>query len=114
MEIYQHDNAKTFRFVLEGELSADAARELGYAWETARSVIGGKQLLVDISGLASASTEGIALLVRLQECGASLMRATPPAPGTGGDGRRSTKADSQPKGFALVCPWPREQADEPA
>lgn len=78
MEIYQHDNAKTFRFVLKGELNGDATRELGYAWETASSVTRGKELLVDLSGLTSACPEGVALLLQMRERGARLTATLPP------------------------------------
>ncbi len=78
MEMYQHDNAKTFRFVLKGELNGDAVRELGYAWETARSVTTGKDLLVDLSGLTSASPDGVALLVHMRDSGAHLTATLPP------------------------------------
>ena len=82
MEMYQHDRAASFQFVLRGELTGDAVPELECAWTTARSIIAGKELVVDISGMTNADHSGIDLLTRMRESGARLCCA---AAGIGGD-----------------------------
>lgn len=79
MEMYQHDRAASFQFVLRGELTGDAVPELECAWTTARSIIAGKELVVDISGMTNADHSGIDLLTRMRESGARLTAALPPA-----------------------------------
>ena len=39
-----------FEFVLRGELSGDGVQNLEHAWNTARSILAGRMLVVDISG----------------------------------------------------------------
>lgn len=77
MEIYQHDGATTFRFELRGRLEAAQVGNLEQAWRCASSVLRGKELVIDISGLTGADQSGVALLSRLQESGA---RFAGPAP----------------------------------
>lgn len=78
MEMYQHDSATTFQFVLRGELIGDRVRDLEYAWNTAKSILAGKELVVDISGIMNADTAGVDLLSRMRESGARLSAALPP------------------------------------
>lgn len=78
MEMYQHDSAAMFRFVLRGELTRDHVRELECAWTTAKSILDGKELAVDISGITNADPSGIDLLSRMRESGARLTAALPP------------------------------------
>ncbi|MGE5644604.1 MAG: STAS domain-containing protein [Acidobacteriota bacterium] len=73
MDMYQHDGATTFRFVLRGELSGKAVEELEQAWQTAQSVARGKEFVVDISGVTATGAAGAALLVRLREMGARVL-----------------------------------------
>jgi ABC-type transporter Mla MlaB component len=78
MQMFQHDSAMKFRFVLHGELTGDGVEELEHAWITARSILGTKALVVDISGITNANEAGIELLSRMREAGASLSAALPP------------------------------------
>jgi ABC-type transporter Mla MlaB component len=78
MDIYQHDTATVFRFVLRGELGGDAVLDLEHAWTTAKSILDGKELVVDVSGIANADASGIDLLSRMRESGARLSAALPP------------------------------------
>ena len=77
-EMFQHDSATMFRFVLRGELTGDGVQELEHAWTTARSILGTKALVVEISGITNADTAGIELLFRMRETGARLNAAPPP------------------------------------
>ena len=78
MEMFQHDSAMTFRFVLQGELTGHGVQELEYAWTTARSILGQKALEVEVSGITTADAGGVELLSRMRETGARLNAALPP------------------------------------
>jgi ABC-type transporter Mla MlaB component len=78
MEMYLNDSVKTFEFVLRGELKGDAVRSLEYAWITATSILDGKEVLVDVTGLTAADATGIELLHRMRGSGACLRAAPRP------------------------------------
>jgi ABC-type transporter Mla MlaB component len=78
MEMYQHDSATMFRFVLRGGLYGDGAQELERAWTTARSILEGKELVVDVSGITNVDPSGVDLLSRMRESGARLAAGLPP------------------------------------
>ena len=78
MQLYLHDSAKTFELVLQGELTGDAVQNLEHAWTTATSILHGKEVLVEVSALTVADSEGIELLYRMTESGARLRAALPP------------------------------------
>ena len=67
-----------FRFVLEGELTRDRVWEFEHAWTTARSILGTKALVVEISGITNADAGGVELLSRMRETAARLNAAPPP------------------------------------
>jgi ABC-type transporter Mla MlaB component len=77
MDMYQHDGAAMFRFVLRGELTGDRVGELKSAWITAQSILEGKELVVDLSGVANADLSAVDLLSRMREAGARLTAALP-------------------------------------
>ena len=79
MDMYQHDRADMFQFVLRGELIGDRVQDLEHAWNTAKSVLAGKELAVELSGLTNADRPGVDLLCRMRESGARLTVAQPPA-----------------------------------
>jgi ABC-type transporter Mla MlaB component len=78
MNMYQHDSATMFRFVLRGELAGDRVKDLEHAWNTAKSIIAGKQLVIDISGITYADAPGVDLLSRMRESGACLTAVLAP------------------------------------
>jgi len=78
MEMFQHDSARTFRFVLRGKLAGSRVLELKQAWTTAQSILNGKELIVDVSGITAADQSGLDLLSRMRESGARLSAALPP------------------------------------
>lgn len=104
MTIHLHDSAQMFRFVLSGELSGDGVRELESAWETAKSILSGKELLVDVSGMTNADTAGSELLARMRGSGARLIAALPPASTEflHSVGVRATAPRSRPGWFARL------------
>jgi ABC-type transporter Mla MlaB component len=63
MEMFQHDSAMMFRFVLRGELTSSGVQELEDAWNTARSILGTKALEVEISGVTTADAGGVQFAV---------------------------------------------------
>jgi len=79
MNVYQHDSADAFRFVLSGDLSGAAVPQLEWAWTTAVSVLSGRPLIVDITGMSGADAAGTDLLSRMKGSGARFTGALPPA-----------------------------------
>lgn len=77
MEIFQHDSARTFRFVLRGDLAGSWVRELEQRWITAQSIMHGKELLVEVSSLDNADEAGMDLLSRMRDAGARLTTSRP-------------------------------------
>jgi hypothetical protein len=78
MKIYLHDSANTFQFVLRGALAGSCVLDLEQAWTTARSILDGKELVVDLSGTTDADESGVNLLSRMRASGARLTVALPP------------------------------------
>ncbi len=78
IDIYQHDSATIFRFILRGDLAGQHVLELEHAWTTARSILEDKELVVDVSGISDADGEGVELLHRMRDAGARLTAALPP------------------------------------
>jgi hypothetical protein len=78
MDLYQHDSAAMFRFVVRGELCGRAVQNLEQAWHTAMSTAAQKELVVDVSGITNADESGVELLSRMRESGARLTAALPP------------------------------------
>ncbi len=75
MQIYLHDRSAALQFVLKGRLMGEWVPHLEHAWDTARSVLAGKDLVVDLSAMTGADSKGLALLSRMRESGARLTAA---------------------------------------
>lgn len=73
LNVYIHDGPSTLRFVLAGELKNGSCQQLDGAWRTAMSIAGGKQLVVDTTGIVASDPDGEALLARLRVEGASIV-----------------------------------------
>jgi len=73
MQLYQHDSAFTFRFVLRGALEQPWTAELEQAWITAASILQGKELVVDVTGLTGMDQDGLKLLSTMRNRGARLI-----------------------------------------
>lgn len=76
LNYYLHDGPKAFRFELAGHLDQAGARRLDQDWRTASSVIGDRELVVDMTLVTSADEDGRALLVRWQAAGARFIAAS--------------------------------------
>jgi hypothetical protein len=70
---YLHDSSTSFRLQLSGDLSGDTVRDVEQAWHTACSTIGGRQLVVDITGLRSMDEKGRQLIENWRRQGAVLV-----------------------------------------
>ena len=77
MTMYLNDSVQSLEFVLHGQLTGDAVQSLEQARITAKSILNGKEVLVDVSALAAADARGIELLCRLTGSGARLRAARP-------------------------------------
>jgi len=79
MEYYQHDGGTIFRFQLAGDLAGAVAMDLEHAWQTAMSIMRGRQLVLDVSGLTGVDSAGIQLIQRMFESGALVVSSEPSA-----------------------------------
>jgi hypothetical protein len=77
VNVYQYDSAAMFRFTVQGDLQGTCVDELEHAWIAATSVLKGKELVVDISGVTSVDRTGADLLSYMRESG---VRLTAPPP----------------------------------
>ena len=73
--MYLHDGPTMLRIVLLGELTGDRVAGVRHAWITAQSILGTKELVVDVSGITIADTAGLELLSEMRESGARLIVA---------------------------------------
>jgi ABC-type transporter Mla MlaB component len=78
MDIYQHDSPEKFRIVLKGDLREAGAQQLRSVWDTAKSTLNGKQLIVELSDVGAVDAAGIDLLSRMREAGACVSAARLP------------------------------------
>jgi len=70
---YIHDSVSTLRFQLIGDLRAANVFELNGSWETARTTLGGRRFLLDVSQLYGTDAEGRAWLIKMQQSGANFL-----------------------------------------
>jgi hypothetical protein len=71
--MHLHDSPTSFRIQLHDELSGRDVLELEHAWRTAQSILDGKELVIDLSKLASAGDDGVRLLLRMKADGARFL-----------------------------------------
>ena len=77
LKVYLHDGAREFRVVLSGYLAGEEVQNLEGAWETAKSILAGKEVIVDTSGITGADSSGVELLCRMRDSGARMTAALP-------------------------------------
>ena len=68
-----------FRFVLRGDLIGNESVGLRNAWIASQSILGNKDLIVDVSGVTTADASGFKLLSQIRQSGGRLVAASPPA-----------------------------------
>jgi hypothetical protein len=73
LQCYMHDGPAAFRFELAGDLSDEGVHRLEQDWRAASSVIGDRQLIVDITFVTSVEKEARMLLAGWHASGARLI-----------------------------------------
>jgi len=77
---YIHDSVAAFRLQLIGDLTAWDVTELNGTWETARTTLGRRKLVLDLSRLHSADEEGNQWLAKMKAVGAVFRPEGPTQP----------------------------------
>ena len=77
LQYYLHDEWNTLRFELAGTLAGDGAQKVYQAWRTARSIVGDRTVIVDITFVVEADERGRALLRLWHQNGARIIAASP-------------------------------------
>ena len=77
---YIHDSVSTLRLQLIGDLTASNVTELQGTWQTARTTLGQRKLVLDLGHLHSADAEGRRWLANMKEAGATLVPEVPAHP----------------------------------
>ncbi|QOY87625.1 hypothetical protein [Paludibaculum fermentans] len=95
LTIYQHDERACFRFQLRGPLDERSIRQLECSWQTAQSILGKKDLVVDVTGVTEVDDAGRKLLNRMRESGAQIQDNE--------TGARTGKAKRMPVARRLLC-----------
>jgi anti-anti-sigma regulatory factor len=72
-----HDSAREFRVHLEGRLAGPWVQEAAHCWETARSTIAGRTVVVDLRDVDFVDSEGEQLLVLMHRQGVKLRAVSP-------------------------------------
>jgi hypothetical protein len=72
---YIHDSVSTLRFQLIGDLQATNVTELNGSWETARTTLARRRLVLDVRQLRSADAAGDRWLFGMNETGAAFLPA---------------------------------------
>jgi len=67
---YIHDGADVLTLQIIGPLTGSATAELEQAWQTARSTLAGRSLVVELGDHTYVDSGGLALLRRLSRHGA--------------------------------------------
>ena len=76
-EYYIHDEADALRFEIVGDLTGPAVGCVDQAWRTARSVLDGRRLVVELLTFADADASGRDLLLGWHRSGAQIIARSP-------------------------------------
>ncbi len=76
LDTYIHDGARALCFRLAGELVEPDAAGLEQAWKTAASMLDGRELVVDLTGVERVDKDGERVLRALGEQGARFVTAS--------------------------------------
>lgn len=76
-EFRLHDTPEAFRIQLSGELVETSVPEVALCWQTGSSTLGGRRLVVDLTGLASVDSAGRDLLGSMNRAGAEFIATSP-------------------------------------
>jgi hypothetical protein len=73
---YIHDSVKQLRLQLIGDLRTSNVTDLNGTWETAKTTLGQRRLVLDLRQLYSADEEGRLWLAKMKDGGGSCLPAT--------------------------------------
>ena len=73
LRYYIHDSVPALRFQLIGNLQQTDVAELSGCWSTAKTILGSRQLVIDLRALRSADEAGKAWLLSLAHEGAQYL-----------------------------------------
>ena len=76
LKYYIHDSLDAFRFELKGELTGNDLGELNGCWQTAKTTLGSRKLIIDLRSLAAVDDEGRQWLNTMSAQGASIAPET--------------------------------------
>jgi len=74
---YIHDSIDSFRLQLHGSLGAEDIKELQGCWNTAKSTLAGRKLILDITGLQQIDESGNGWIAAMAAEGASILEPLP-------------------------------------
>jgi anti-anti-sigma regulatory factor len=77
LEVMLHDTPGAFRLQLNGELALGSVTEVALCWQTGSSTLGGRRLVIDLSGVVSVDAAGRDLLARMDREGAAFVATSP-------------------------------------
>ena len=92
LKYYIHDSGDVFRFQLTGELTELDISELNGCWRTAKTILGTRKLVLDVSGLRAVDEMGSRWIASMVADGASC------DPETFGSHQPSPAQGRKPKG----------------
>jgi S1-C subfamily serine protease/anti-anti-sigma regulatory factor len=77
MELAEQGESSRLRLMLRGSLEGPWTAEVEQVWTTAASVLSGKELVIDITGLTGMDENGLQLLARMRDAGVRLTISPP-------------------------------------
>jgi hypothetical protein len=94
LNYYIHDSADSFRLQLLGSLKSEDIKELESCWNTAKTTLAGRKVVVDITELQQSDEDGRKWLNSMLAEGASVIEPTKPAKVNSKSQTSTVKADS--------------------
>jgi hypothetical protein len=76
LDYYLHDSSSAFRLELRGHLCGETAQSVALAWQTASSIFGTRERVVDMTSITACDDDGGALLLRWHRDGVRLVANT--------------------------------------
>ena len=74
LNYYIHDSIDSFRLQLLGTLKSEDLKELQGCWNTAKSTMAGRELIVDVTGLQQMDESGCEWLAAMAAEGATVIQ----------------------------------------
>ena len=96
---YIHDSVDACRLQLLGSLSEAYVRELNGCWNTAKTTLGGRKLVIDLRGLQSTDEAGKAWLLSMVHEGATYLPESYFRAGLSGEAPEPPRSDGRKIGL---------------